>query len=251
MRRAAAVVAALVLVVGGALMLWRMTGPKLLRFPYLTGPARSTVLPGFEVSAVEVEPGVQLRVAKRAPKSADAKWLVFFPGNDEAQLEQGMKLLTRVAGEADVGLVTFAYRGFDGSGGLMRPATADDDAMRVLEALQVEPSRRVFIAFSLGAPVATHVAAKSAPSKLVLLAGASALAMLPQVPWARAMRGDVYEVGEALREVRCPVEVFHAEADTTLPQSMAEELAQQAKTKAVVVPGATHATMLELVSLTW
>jgi hypothetical protein len=150
MRRAAVVVAALVLVVGGALVLWRMTGPKLLRFPYLTGPARSTVLPGFEVSAVAVEPGVQLRVAKRAPKSADAKWLVFFPGNDEAQLEQGMKLLTRLAGDADVGLATFAYRGFDGSGGMMRPATADVDAKRVVEALQVEPSRMVFVAFSLG-----------------------------------------------------------------------------------------------------
>jgi pimeloyl-ACP methyl ester carboxylesterase len=251
MRRAAVVVAALVLVVGGALVLWRLTGPKLLRFPYLTGPARSSVLPGFEVSTVEVEPGVQLRVVKRAPKTADAKWLVFFPGNDEAQLEQGMKLLTRLAGDADVGLATFAYRGFDGSGGMMSPATADVDAKRVVEASQVEPSRMVFVAFSLGAPVATHLAAKSRPSKLVLLAGASALAMLPQVPWARAMRGDVYEVGQALRDVRCPVEVFHGETDSTLPQSMAEELAQAARTKAVFVPGATHVSILERVSFSW
>jgi len=244
-------VTALVLVVGGALVLWRLTGPKLLRFPYLVGPARSSVLPGFEVSTVEVEPGVRLRVAKRAPQSADAKWLVFFPGNDEAQLEQGMKLLARVAGESDVGLATFAYRGFDGSGGVMSPQTAERDAKRVLESLQVEPARMVFVAFSLGAPLATHLAAKSPPSKLVLLAGASALAMLPKVPWASALRGDVYEVGDALRDVRCPVEVFYGHADTTLPRSMAEELARAAKTKGVVVPGATHASILELVSFTW
>lgn len=237
-------------------MLWRLTGPKLLRFPYLTGAARSEVTPGFELSTVQVEPGVALRVAKRAPKSADAKWLVFFPGNDEAQLAQGMRFLARVAGEADVGLATFAYRGFDGSTGALTPTNAVADAQRVLDALKVTPSRTVLVAFSLGAPLAAQCAAAwsrggRAPAKLVLVAGASELAMVPASPWAAAMRGDVYEVGDALSAVTCEVVVMHGDADTTLPLSMAERLATRAKTKVVVVSGATHATILERATFEW
>ena len=248
MKRALALALVVLLAVGGGLVASRLFGKKLLRFPYLTGPAQSVLPAGWDVRTLDVG-GATLRYAVRPPRGA-ATWLVFAPGNDERQLQQGATFLSRVAGEADVGLLTFAARGYDGSTGTPSPDVVEADALRVMEAVKLEPRDTTLIGYSLGSFTAVRAAAAWSrggrpPRKLVLLAAATELAMLPQVPWAKALQGDVYEQGSTLAGVTCPVEVQHGVADAALPPSMGEALAAQAKVKAVLLDGVDHAGILE------
>lgn len=232
---------------------WRATGPSLRRFPYLVGPAGSQT-GEFLLRDVQVEADVSLRVAVRPPRAA-REWWVFFPGNDAQQLAQGVEFLRRVAGERDVGLATFAYRGFDGSQGEPSPETAGRDGVKVLESLGVPADQLTVIAYSLGAPVAVSSllawqAQGKSPVKLVLLSGASELAMLWPAPWAPLSRGDEWRV-EGLEALRCPVTVLHGEEDTTLPPSMAWDLAARVKAQPVVLPKLDHVGVLRSAPLAW
>lgn len=240
-------------VVGCWPLVWRLSGPRLLRFPYAVGGPSSDLasLKGFAPWSVEVEPGLTLRGIRRAPVAPDAEWILFFHGNDPAQLASGAALLSRLAGDADVGLATVAYRGFDGSPGQPSPAALRADAVATFTALGVDPKRVRLYAFSFGAPLAIHLAAElsrrgSPPSSLTLLAGSSELAMLPPVPWAVLLRGDLYEAGAELEDVRCPVRLFHGLADTTLPVAQAHAMATRLGSRARLteLPGITHETVL-------
>jgi hypothetical protein len=240
-------------VVGCWPLAWRLTGPRVPRFPYAAAgrPTETASLKGFAPWNVEVEPGLSLRGIRREPTSADAGWILFFHGNDSAQLASGASVLSRLAGGADVGLAMVAYRGFDGSPGKPSPAALRADALAIFGALGVDPGRVRLYAFSLGGPLAVHVAAElsrrgTPPSSLTLLAGSSELAMLPQVPWAPLLRGDLYEAGPELAEVRCPVRLFHGLADTTLPVTQAHAMAARlgARGRLTELPGVTHETIL-------
>ncbi len=245
-------IAALVLVLGATALTWRFSGPG-LRFPYATAvtPTDVSTLRGFSAWNVEVEPGVTLRGIKRVPGAADARWILFFHGNDAAQLASGGAFLRRLSSTNDLGLATVACRGFDGSGGEPSPGALRADALKVFDALSVPAAQVELMAFSFGAPQAVHLAAAlsrrgTPPRALTLLAGAEALVMLPAVPWARLLRGDVYEVGDELEDVRCPVRIFHGLDDTTLPISQARSMARRLGARATLseLPGVTHATIL-------
>lgn len=250
--RAGAALAVVVVLAVGALVLRRAAGRKLHRFPYLTGPASSQgpELARFTVSSVEVAPGVALRVATR--RGTGAGWLVFFAGNDERPLDQGARWLERTEPPGR-SLLTFAPRGFDGSGGEPSPSVAVADALVVLSAHGVTPADTTLVGFSLGAPTAAHVAAEwtkrgTPPARVVTIAGAAELAMLPRAPWAALLEGDVYEVEPSLR-VGAPVLALHGADDHTLPPSMLEawrariEPAGTLTTR--VLPGEDHATVLD------
>jgi len=232
-------------------LVWRLTGPKLLRFVYALGPAKSVIPPGFTEWNVEVEPGLTLRGLKRAPVGGDGQWILFLHGNDATQLETGASVLTRLGADPAVGLATFAYRGFDGSPGSPSHDALYADATAAVKALGVAPAKLRLVAYSMGAPLAIAVAADlsragTPPASLTLLAGASELAMLHDVPWVKLTRGDIFTVGPELDDVKCPVTLFHGLDDSTLPIEQGRSLAQRlgARGKLVELPGVTHAGIL-------
>jgi hypothetical protein len=77
----------------------RFFGRKRLRFPYLARPiAASTYTElaaksGWSKAEVEVAAGIKLRGLVRKPSSAERPWVLFYPGNDESQLELGQGFL--------------------------------------------------------------------------------------------------------------------------------------------------------------
>lgn len=248
MKRALTALVAVLLVVP---MGWRLSGPKAPRFPYGVGPARSVVPAGFTEWSVEVEPGVKLRAVRRAPNGPDASWMLLIHGNDAAQLETGAALLSRLEADPAVGLATYAFRGFDGSPGTPSRDALYADAAAVVKALGVAPQRLHLVAYSLGGPLALRVAADlsragTPPASLTLLAGASEIAMVHPVPWAKLTRGDVFIVGDELDAVKCPVRLFHGTADEALPVEQARAMAARlgARGTLVELPGVTHAEIL-------
>src|SRR4051812_10184084 len=101
----------------------RFFGRTRLRFPYLARPiaaasyAALASKPGWAKSEVRVAPDITLRGLLRRPSSNSAPWVLFYPGNDESQLERGHAFLTALAGDRDWGLAVYAYRGYDASDG--------------------------------------------------------------------------------------------------------------------------------------
>ena len=61
--------------------------------------------------------GARLRAISRSPLKKDAPWVVFFAGNGPALLAEARAFTLSLAPTRAVGVVTFAYRGFDGSTG--------------------------------------------------------------------------------------------------------------------------------------
>lgn len=232
----------------------RGLGRKLRRFPYATGPLSEAEFqalgskPGWSTAVSEVEPGVQLRWLRRAPK-APAPWLLFFHGNDPAQLESGQKLLESLAAEHDWGLAVVAQRGFSGSGGTPSPDALGRDAgqaYRELSKLAGEQPIHV-LAFSLGAFSAAHATKTGAalnrpPASLTLLAGISAIEMYKEGLAARFTRGDVYDVMPLLGAVPGPALVVQGEQDTSIGVEQGRELAAALgkKAKHRELPGVGH-----------
>src|SRR5258707_820232 len=91
----------------------RFMGPRRLRFTYpartIGGAAYAALAqkPGWAKAQVEVAPGIALNGLVRRPGSKTAPWVLFYPGNDESQLERGQGFLIRLAGETDWGLAVF------------------------------------------------------------------------------------------------------------------------------------------------
>src|SRR5688500_2612610 len=94
----------------------RCFGRARLRFPYLSRPisdatyAELAAKPGWTKAALEVAPDIQLNGLVRKPRSDGAPWILYYPGNDESQLQRGQSFLIRLGGDEDWGLAVFAYR---------------------------------------------------------------------------------------------------------------------------------------------
>lgn len=243
MTRRLAIVA--VLAALGGVAVFRFSSPA-ARFPYATGAAASPTPDGFTESR---QGG--LRVITRAPAGQETRWLVFFNGNDEHQVTSGAAFLSRVGGAR--GLATLAYRGFDGSEGAPSPEALDADALEFIDSLHVAPAQVELAGFSLGAPIAVHVAAElsrrgTPPQQLTVIAGALELSMLQPSRLAPLLRGDVYRIDTAdAQALRCPVRVIHGADDVALPPS--PRLAERLRTKLTLLNGVDHGSILRVVEL--
>jgi pimeloyl-ACP methyl ester carboxylesterase len=208
----------------------RFFGRKRLRYPYLARPipaatyAELAAKPGWAKSEVPVAPGVQLRGLVRKPTSAEAPWVLFYPGNDESQLERGQAFLVKLGGELDWGLAVFAYRGYDASDG--KPALDDigSDAPEIVTQLckaQGIPESRLHIAgFSIGGHFAVRAAGGVAKrgkraASLTLLASVNDIVMYHASPWEKLSAGEDYQTTPYLTDVPEPILVIQGAADKT------------------------------------
>lgn len=209
----------------------RFLGRKRLRFPYLARPlateqyAALASRPGWRKSELEVAPGVTLRGLVRKPTAAAADWVLFYPGNDESQLERGQAFLQSLGGDASWGLAVFAYRGYDASDGKPKLSDMQADAPQILARLcatQGMAAARVhLVGFSIGGHFAVHAAAGTAQrgqraASLTLLASVDDIVMVHPSPWEKLSLGEDYQTRPFLGGVPAPVLVIQGTADVAL-----------------------------------
>lgn len=232
------------------------------RFPYALGTmsdeayAALTTGTGWQASRVEVDPGVTLNGIVRRPVSPDARWILFFPGNDASQLASAKKFLENVRGAHDWGLAAWSYRGFASSGGSPSTENLASDAGKIyanfLATEHVEPSRVNVAAFSLGGYLGAKVAGDAAKSgkpvaSLSLVAAVQDVAMVHPSPLQRFVPGDAYEILPLLDAVPAPVLVMIGTKDDAFGVEQGRKVAARLGSRAryIEVPGVKHHPMLE------
>ncbi|HYP91148.1 MAG TPA: hypothetical protein VEQ59_23445 [Polyangiaceae bacterium] len=240
----------------------RVFGRKRLRFPYLSRPiaaeayAELAAKPGWQKSELEVAPGIKLRGLMRPPSNSGKPWLLFYPGNDESQLERGQGFLNRVGRELDLGLAVFAYRGYDASDGESELDGIRADAPAILDRLcQIEgivPAQVHLAGFSIGAHFAVYAASSAAArgeraASLTLLAPVDDIIMYKRSAFEKLSSGEDYQTRPYLAGVPAPVLVLQGAADETLDgatqgRAIAEALGGRAKY--VELPGVGHVPVL-------
>jgi pimeloyl-ACP methyl ester carboxylesterase len=258
-----------VLVAGAAVVLsmlvplyQRAFGPKKLRFPYLARPIADTAYaalaakPGWSKAQLEVAPGLKLNGLVRRPSSKAAPWVLYYPGNDESQLDRGQRFLTGVAGDADFGLAVFAYRGYDSSQGKAELAGIRADAPEILAMLcateGIAASQVHLAGFSIGGHFSVHAARGAALSgkraaSLTLWAPVSDIVMYQPSPWEKLSAGEEYLTLPLLPDVPAPVLVLQGAGDRTLGgnvqgQAISKTLGPRAEYQEF--PGVDHVPLL-------
>ena len=241
----------------------RFFGRKRLRFPYLARPlpaatyAALAAKPGWSKSALKVAPGIELRGLVREPRSGQAPWVLFYPGNDESQLERGQAFLTRLGGELDWGLAVFAYRGYDASDGKPELVGIRQDAPEILAQLcaarGLAESRVHLVGFSIGGHFAVNAAVGAAKrgkraASLTLLASVNDIVMYHASPWEKLSAGEDYQTGPYLADVPDPILVLQGTGDKTFEgpeQGRAISKALGTRAEYVELEGVGHVPLLE------
>lgn len=241
----------------------RFLGRTRLRFPYLARPlpaetyARLASKPGWAKAQLQLAGEVSLRGLVRRPQSPTAPWILYYPGNDESQLDRGQAFLMRLASDTDWGLAVFAYRGYDTSDGNAELTAIRADAPEIFVKLcaleKLQPSRVHIVGFSIGGHFAVHAAGGAArrgqrAKSLTLLAPANDIVMVTPSPWERLSPGEDYQTQPFLADVPAPVLVLQGSADSAFHgpeqgKAIAAALGQRATY--VELAGVDHVPILE------
>jgi pimeloyl-ACP methyl ester carboxylesterase len=207
--------------------------------------------PGWAKTSLSVAPGISLNGLVRRPARRDAPWVVFFPGNDASQLTSGHALLERLGEGRDWGLVVYAYRGFDSSGGVSSAESLREDGYRILagtiEREKLEASRVHAVAFSLGGYVAFSAVGSAARANqkirsLSTLAAVEDMEMMHSAWQGRVSLGDIIYSAPLLDAVPAPVLVLHGGSDQTLDVEQGRKIAARLGSRARFqeLPGVGH-----------
>jgi pimeloyl-ACP methyl ester carboxylesterase len=141
------------------------------------------------------------------------------------------------------------YAGFGKSRGTLSEPAILADAQHVYDVVKGETDERELVVFgrSLGSGPATYLAAKNAPRALLLetpyasiVDVAQRLLRVPAFLLSIRFRSDLW-----MREVRCPVHVFHGTADRVIPFASAEVLRPLLPPSSTftVIPGGGHSDL--------
>jgi uncharacterized protein len=178
--------------------------------------------------------------------------LLCFHGNADlaARLVDWAEQVERTTGFA---VLLAEYRGYMGIGG--RPTyenlQLDSEAAFVFarDSLSVSPSRMTFYGHSLGTAIATELAARHRPAKLVLESPfTSARAMGRVIGWYpvrlawNAITRIHYDTITCVSSLDAPVSVVHGASDRVIPCEMGQQVFEAARVKGelLIVPNATH-----------
>ncbi len=214
-----------------------------------TGSPASAGLPLAEPVAFTTDDGLRLEgwfLAARPPGSGYT--VIVFNGNGGNRAYRAP--LARALAARGMACLLFDYRGYGGNPGLPseRGLTSDARAARqaIAERPDVDPARIVYYGESLGAAVATRLAAEHPPAALVLRSPFSSLADVGSYhyPWlpVRWLLRDHYPVAEVVRQLAVPVLVLVGDADRIVPPASSQAVYEAARgpKQLVVVPGADH-----------
>jgi acetyl esterase/lipase len=251
-------------VIACAALAWAVLvrGRNPLRFLYATGPlpaeryAALAAKPGWKRWNVTLPDGVVLNGLIRHSTRADAPWILFYPGNDAAQLTTGQRAVDAMIAAEDWGGAVIAYRGFDGSGGEPRIERLLPDGVAIHDALlaaeHLTTAQVHLSAFSIGGNIATYVASqlarRGAPApSLALMASVHDIVMVRPSLLSRLDPGDALRTAPFLAGVPAPALVVTGAADDALDgttQAKAIASALGARAQYIELPGVRHAELL-------
>ena len=228
---------------------------RLIYFPDPAVPPPGSALPGGQEITLETADGLALCAWYVAPAVADRGIAVLvMPGNAGSRALRA-PLARRLAAKG-FAVLLLDYRGYGGNPGSPSEEGLISDARAARAYLLghgVPAGRLIYFGESLGAAVATRLAAEQPPGGLVLRSPFTSLADVgarhyPLLP-VRLLLRDRFPVAELIGQVRVPIAVVYGTADMVVPpeQSAAVAAAAGGEVRVVEVAGADHndAALLE------
>jgi uncharacterized protein len=248
----------------GLVMLGTLTAPlivlwllqrRLIYFPDAAVPSPASLLPTAREITLPTEDGLALGAWYVTPTGTDCGVTVLvMPGNGGSR-DLRAPLARRLAAKG-CAVLLLDYRGYGGNPG--RPSEngliADARAARAyLVDHGMAPDRLIYFGESLGAAVATRLAAEHPPGGLVLRSPFTDLASVgarhyPLLP-VRLLLRDRFPVTTLISQIQVPTAVIYGSADTIVPpeHSVAVAAAAGGPVRMIELVGADHndATLLE------
>ncbi|MDE3723811.1 alpha/beta hydrolase [Nocardiopsis sp. N85] len=211
-------------------------------------PAAAGVLPGAEDVRLTTEDGLEPGGWFVPPLGRDREAAVLVANGNAGNRESRAALARALAAEG-FSVLLFDYRGYGGNEGSPSERGLAADARAAADHLAERgfgADRTIYFGESLGAAVATGLAAERPPAALFLRSPFSSLADMgerhyPFLP-VRMLLWDRYPVAERAAEVDVPTTVVIGDADRVVPpeQSRAVAGASAHLFEEVVLPGADH-----------
>ncbi len=235
------IVSAAVLVVLGTGALWLLQRHLI----YLPSAAVGLPPPDWESVTFATADGVDLGGWFLAPESAAPIVIVFNgnAGNRSGRIAFGSQLAAE-----GLGVVLFDYRGYGGNSGSPSEEGLVADGSAVVAWVGAHHGDHPIVLFgeSLGAAVATAVAAQFPPTALVLRSPFTSLAAVAAVHYpllpVRLLLWDEFPTEEMIRGVTAPIAVIAGSADSIVPpeQSQAVYDAAPGPKRWILIDGADH-----------
>jgi len=209
--------------------------------------------PGYEELRIPTSDGETLHAWLHLEKAAPWTVIVFHGNAGNLSFHEPAMAPFRALG---LQVVLFDYRGYGLSGGKPSEAGLLLDGESVVKFVETElgvpGDRIVYFGQSLGAGVATLLAARKPPTRLILESafdslGAVARHHYPYLPVGPLLR-DRYDAAAAIARVSCPVLFLHPGEDEIIPVARGRALFEKAREpkRFVLLPGARHNDSFEL-----
>jgi uncharacterized protein len=228
---------------------------RLIYFPDTAIPNPAGMLPTAQEITLQTEDGLALGAWHVAPTgSACGVTVLVMPGNGGSR-DLRAPLARRLAAKG-LAVLLLDYRGYGGNpgspseNGLLTDARA---ARAYLLDQGVATGRLIYFGESLGAAVATRLAAEQPPAGLVLRSPFTDLAAVgaqhyPLLP-VRLLLRDRFPVAKLISHIRVPTTIVYGSADAIVPpeQSAAVAAAAAGPVRVIEIVGADHndAALLE------
>jgi uncharacterized protein len=246
LRLAVVVLLVFVLLVG---TLW-LAQRRLIYLPDRTVvPPAAGAIAGARDVALETSDGLRLGAWLVPPVGPDrAAAVLVTPGNGSSRRHRTP--LANALASQGLTVLLLDYRGYGGNPGRPTEAGLALDARAAYAYLTREagftPDRIVYFGESLGAAVATDLATEHPPTGLVLRSPFISLAAVgrehyPFLP-TRVLLRDRFPVAELIARVTAPTVVIYGTADSIVPASHSQTVAERAGglVRTVVINGADH-----------
>ncbi len=234
-----------------SLLLLALASSACIRAPIYPGsnlaPERVAALAqnGWTLERLDVGHGVRVAGLEKPPRSPDAPWLLFFGGNGSS-IASAQAILAKIAGDEDVGLAAFAYRGFDSSDGDPSERALVQDASAIASHLAsahgAAPARLVLIGYSLGSGVAARLdaalaRAKTPPRGLILVAPYTSIAKVASesIPCGGFLIADGWHTDRVAHDLVAPILIVHGADDHVIAVHHGRDLARQLGARATFV----------------
>jgi uncharacterized protein len=190
----------------------------------------------WEVVDLPLEQEGSLKGVVRVPEDENAAWMIFFGGNAMG-LDAAQYCLELLNVEGNLGMASFAYRGYDGSSGSPTQDHLLQDTELIWRYLaqrfSLSPQRLIVIGQSLGTAIATYLASTltrdgQVPKKLLLLSPYTSMEQVFQdharwlpMGWLVA---DPYPLESWIEHVQTDILLVHGEDDSVIGVSHSERL---------------------------
>lgn len=228
-----------------AALIWTLQR-RLIYFPFGQVPDPAAMgLTDVAAATFATDDGLALRGwLVGSPGTASVTVIVF---NGNAGNRAFRAPLARALARHGMAVLLFDYRGFGGNSGVASEGGLRADARAARDyVVKLGARRLVYLGESLGAAVATELAAEHSPAALILRSPFTSLADVGQVHYrflpVRWLLRDRFPTIDRIRDVRAPLLIIAGDRDRIVPVSHSRRVFEQANEpkKLLIILGADH-----------